>query len=383
MQYRKFGKLDWESSVLGFGAMRLPVLGGAPSNIDEAEAIRMIRYAIDHGVNYVDTAYLYHGGHSEVVVGRALRDGYREKMRLATKLPAAIVESAKDFDRLLNEQLERLQTAPIDYYLLHGLTGNIWHKIRDFGVIRWAEGAIKDGRIRYLGFSFHDELEVFKEIIDAYDNWTLCQIQYNYVDKNYQAGSEGLKYAASKELAVVVMEPLRGGGITRALPEPVANLWDSASQKRTPAEWGLLWVWNQPEVSVALSGMSTMQQVEENVSTASRSRPDMLTHAELRLIDRVGATYRGLYPIPCTDCHYCLPCPNGVEIPLVFTLYNEGTVFDSLPFAQLRYNGGAFIKPEQRADHCTECNDCVEKCPQGIPIPDWLKKAHTLLNTKG
>lgn len=380
MQYRKFGKLDWQVSALGFGSMRLPLLDNNPSHVNETETIRMIRYAIDHGVNYLDTAYPYHQGVSEVVVGRALRDGYREKMRLATKLPANIVQSAKDFDLLLNEQLGRLQTNSIDYYLLHGLNSNFWPKLRDLGIFHWAEGAMKDGRIRYLGFSFHDELDVFKEIVDAYDNWTLCQIQYNYVDRDYQAGNKGLKYAADKGLAVVVMEPLRGGGLTRELPEPVAKLWANASQKRSPAEWGLLWVLNQQEVSVVLSGMTTMAQVEENVGIAARSRPNMLTSAELRLIDQVSVAYHGLYPIPCTNCRYCVPCPNGVEIPQILALYNDVFVYGDLQSSKLRYNAGISITKEQRADNCLECLECVEKCPQGISVPEWLKKAHALLD---
>jgi len=383
MQYRNFGKLDWQVSALGFGSMRLPLLDSNPSHINETEAIGMIRYAIDHGVNYLDTAYSYHQGFSEVVVGRALRDGYRERMRLATKLSAAVVESAGDFDFVLNKQLERLQTDSIDYYLLHGLNRKFWSKMCDFGVIRWAEGAMKDGRIRYLGFSFHDELHVFKKIIDAYDNWTLCQIQYNYVDQDYQAGSKGLKYAANKGLAVVIMEPLRGGGLTRELPEPIAKLWASAPHKRSPAEWGLLWVWNQPEISVVLSGMSTLEQVKENVSTAERSRPNILTPSELQLIDQVVAAYSGLNPIPCTNCSYCLPCPNSVEIPQIFALYNDAFVYDALQPSKFRYNSMIVLNKEQRADNCLECLECVEKCPQGITIPDWLKKAHALLDTTG
>jgi predicted aldo/keto reductase-like oxidoreductase len=382
MQYRKFGKLDWKVSALGFGAMRLPLLDNTPSNVDEDEAIRMIRYAIDHGVNYLDTAYFYHAGRSEVVVGKALQGGYREKTRLATKLPAILIESAKDFDRYFDEQTERLQTYP-DFYLLHGLNKNLWRRIRDLGVIKWAEDIMKKGYIRYLGFSFHDDLNAFKEIIDAYNNWTFCQIQYNYIDKNFQAGTKGLKYAADKGLAVVVMEPLRGGGLTVEPPEEVANLWACASKKRSQAEWGLLWVWNQPEVSVALSGMNKMEQVEENVAIAERSGIGVLTSEELQLIDKVAAAYRGLNPIPCTNCQYCMPCPNGVEIPRIFALYNDVFVYNSLNDSRIRYSDGRGITKEQRADNCIECGECEEKCPQGIPIREWLKKAHELLDTSG
>jgi len=382
LQYRKFGKLDWEASALGFGTMRLPLTNGNMANVDEPESIRMIRYAIDHGVNYLDTAYPYHAGQSERIVGQALKDGYRERIKLATKLPTHLLESAKDFDRYFYEQLERLQTEKIDFYLLHGLNGKNWPKARDLGVIRWAEGMMADGRFSHLGFSFHDDLDVFKGIVDAYDNWTLCQIQYNYMDVDYQAGRSGLEYAAGKGLAVVVMEPLRGGLLSKKPPEQVAKLWAGAPQKRTPAGWGLLWVWNQPEVSVALSGMSAMEQVVENVAVANRSGPGTLTADDLALIDQVREAYREQCPVPCTGCRYCMPCPNGVEIANIFQLYNEAMMYDAPRAPQFWYRGPIGLKKEQRADQCTECGECVEACPQDIPIPEWLQKAHALLDPK-
>jgi hypothetical protein len=383
MQYRKFGKLDWEVSVLGFGTMRLPLTDGNPANVDEPEAIRMIRYAIDHGVNYLDTAYPYHSGQSERIVGRALQDGYREKMKLATKMPAWIIQSAEDFDRYFNEQLERLQTEKIDFYLLHGLNGRVWPKVRDLGVLQWAEGMMANGRFDYLGFSFHDDTNVFKEIINAYDNWTLSQIQYNYMDVDDQAGRRGLEYAVDKGLAVVVMEPLRGGRLGKEPPESVAKLWASAPNKRTPAEWGLQWVWNQPEISVALSGMSAMEHVVENVTIADRSRSGILTANDLELIGQVREAYLNLAPVPCTDCGYCMPCPNNVEIPSIFRIYNDLMIYDAPRMAWFRYQGPGGLKEEQRADQCLECLDCVEVCPQAIPIPEWLKKIHTVLGSEG
>ncbi len=381
MQYRRFGKLDWEGSALGFGAMRLPSAKGDPANVDDPESIRMIRYAIDHGVNYVDTAYGYHSGQSERIVGRALLDGYRDKVKVATKLPVGLVESASDFDRLLNEQLERLQTK-IDFYLLHGLRGKNWPKVRDLGVLSWAEGAMADGRIGYLGFSFHDDFEAFKEIVNGYDNWILAQIQYNYMDVEFQAGRHGLEYAANKGLAVVVMEPLRGGRLAKEPPEQVAKVWASAAQKRTLAEWGLLWVWNQPEVSVVLSGMSTMEQVVENVVVAERSGPGKLTADELTLFDSVNEAYHGLIPIPCTGCRYCMPCPNGVGISTILQIYNEAMMYDDPRSGRFRYRGPDGLKEEQHADQCTECGECLVACPQGIDIPEWLKKVHELLGPK-
>jgi len=382
MQYRKFGKLDWKGSALGFGAMRLPLTDRDPANVDEPESIRMLRYAIDHGVNYVDTAYGYHAGRSEAIIGRAFQDGYREKVKIATKLPTWLVQSHEDCDRCLNEQLERLQTDKIDFYLFHGMNRERWTKIRHLEVLRWAEGAMADGRIGHLGFSFHDDFEVFKEVVDGYDNWTLCQIQYNYMDVDYQAGTRGLKYAAGKGLAVVIMEPLRGGRLSKEPPEQVAKLWASIPQKRTPAEWALLWVWNHPEASVVLSGMSAMEHVVENVAIAERSRPGILTADELALIERVKEAYCELSPIPCTDCGYCMPCPHGVEIPLIFALYNEAMIYDDPRTARFRYRGPTGLKEEQRADQCTDCGECVEACPQEIPIPEWLQKVHALLGPK-
>jgi predicted aldo/keto reductase-like oxidoreductase len=382
MKYRKFGKLDWEVSVLGFGAMRLPSVDNDPMNVNEPESIRMIRYVIDHGVNYVDTAYTYHRGRGEPIVGQALKNGYREKVRLATKLPSRQVQSSKDYDRYLNEQLEHLQTDKIDFYLLHGLNKDSWPKLRDLGILPWAEGAMVDGRIGYLGFSFHDDFKVFKEIVDAYDNWTLCQIQYNYMDADHQAGTRGLNYAADKGLAVVVMEPLRGGRLTKKTPAQVAKLWASASQKRTPAEWGLLWVWNHPEVSIALSGMSSMEQVVENITIAERSGAGILKADDLALIDSVREAYGKLSPIHCTNCRYCMPCPNGVEIPLIFGLYNDAVIYNDDKISRFHYSGAIRLKEEQRADHCKECGECLEACPQKVPIPKWLKKAHELLGPK-
>ena len=376
MQYRTFGKLDWRPSVLGFGVMRLPVLDDDSGKIDEPEATRMLRYAIDHGVNYVDTAYPYHKGTSEVFLGRALQDGYRERVKLATKLPSWLIKAPEDLDRYLNEQLERLQTAHIDFYLFHALNEKNWSKLRDVNVLRWAEGAMADGRIHHLGFSFHDRYEVFQEIVDAYDRWTFCQIMYNYMDEEHQAGTRGLEYAADKGLAVVVMEPIRGGQLAKTVPQPIQELWDTAPRKRTPAGWALQWVWNHPKVSVVLSGMSTMEHVRQNIVSASQSGPGALTEDELALVARVRDKYRDLCPIPCTDCKYCLPCPSGVNIPRIFEIYNEAMIYNDLRGGRMRYG---WLEEGERANLCTECGQCLELCPQQIEIPEWLAKAHELL----
>jgi len=379
MQYRRFGKLDWQVSVLGFGAMRLPVINEDMAGINEPEAIRMIRYAIDNGVNYLDTAYMYHMGNSESLVGKALKDGYREKVKLATKLPARMIESAADFDRIFNEQLQRLDMDRVDFYLMHGLDKDSWHKVRDLGVLRWAEGQMAQGRIDHLAFSFHDEYEVFKEIVDAYDNWVFAQVQYNYMDVNEQAGRRGVEYAAGKGMAIVVMEPLRGGKLSKEPPEPVANVLAGVPRQLEAVEWAWRWIWNQPEISVALSGMSTMEQVVENVALADRYGVGNLSAGELKLYDKIRKAYNRLSPVPCTGCRYCMPCPNNVEVPRIFQMYNDSVMYDDEKTGRLMYNGPFVFQPDQRADNCVECGECLEKCPQKIDIPDWLKKAHEAL----
>ncbi len=373
MKYRTFGTLDWEPSALGFGAMRLPIIDNDSSKIDEKEATLMIHYAIDHGVNYVDTAYPYHKGTGESFLGRALKDGYRERIKLATKLPCWLVEKHDDFDRYLNEQLERLKTDHIDFYLLHALREETWRKMMDLSVFDWAETAVRDGRISYLGFSFHDSYELFKEIVDAYD-WTFCQIQYNYMDEEFQAGTQGLKYAASRGLGIIVMEPIRGGQLA-CPPDNIQKLWETAPKKRTPADWALQWVWNHPEVSLVLSGMSTLKQVKENIASADQSEY-ILTDEELTLIARVRDMYRELCPIPCTKCNYCMPCPNGVNIPDILEIYNELVMYSDEKGARRAYQ---FLKEEERADKCVQCGECEEKCPQSIEIREELSKAHSHL----
>lgn len=379
MQYRNFGKLDWKASALGFGCMRLPTSDGErlSPNILEDEAIRMIRHAIDSGVNYLDTAYPYHGGQSEIVVGKALLGGYREKVRLATKLPVWMVECAADFDRLLGEQLQKLQTDHIDFYLLHALSRSRWHDIvLKHNLLDKAVAALADGRIRHLGFSFHDKYEAFEEIVNGSELWSFCQIQYNYMDTENQAGTRGLKLAADKGLAVVVMEPLLGGRLVDP-PKDVRETMDSASRRRSPAEWALHWLWDQPEVSVVLSGMSTMEQVEENLRAADASRVHAFSDAEHALIAMVREQYRERTVVPCNRCNYCMPCPNGVDIPGNFDYFNYAHLFDDTAGARFRYE--VFLKAEQRASACIACGTCEDLCPQKIAIREWMPKVAALL----
>ncbi|MFC1997510.1 aldo/keto reductase [Chloroflexota bacterium] len=376
MQYRKFGTLDWQASALGFGCMRFPLTGTDASQIDEVQATGMLTYAIDNGVNYLDTAYTYHGSQSEIFLGKFLKTGYRDKVQLATKMPTWLTEKKTDFDKYLNEQLDKLQTDHIDFYLLHGLNGKRWPKLVELDVFEWAERAIADGRIGYLGFSFHDDYDAFKMIVDAYDKWTFTQIQYNYMDIENQAGTRGLRHAASKGLAVIVMEPVLGGRIVDP-PPSVQQVWDTAETKRKPADWALLWVWDQPEVSLLLSGMSNMQQVEENVDSAAKSGISTLTMDELKLVAEVRETYNQLAPIPCTNCEYCLPCPSGVNIPRNFEIYNQSAMYDKLDNAKTAYNN--WFSSEENASNCQDCKDCEELCPQQIPISEWMPKIHQSL----
>lgn len=371
MQYRKFGRCDFEVSSLGYGCMRFPVLDGDEGKIDEEKAIELLRYAIDNGVNYIDTAYPYHKKTSEYVVGKALRDGYREKVRLATKLPVWLTKTYEDFDKYLNEQLNKLQTKYIDFYLLHALDKDEWKKAKDLGVLDFLDKAIGDGRIKHAGFSFHDDIATFKEIVDSYD-WTFCQIQYNYMDENFQAGTEGLKYAAAKGLAVVIMEPLRGGKLAQEPPIEVKEIFNRAKKKRTPAEWGLSWVLNHPEVKVVLSGMTTMEQLVENIETAGKALPNSLSEEDLNIVGDVCKKYEELTRIKCTGCGYCMPCPSGVYIPRNFSIYNNAHIYKDIEKYKKQYE--EMIPVKGRSSKCVECGKCETLCPQHLNIREYLKE---------
>lgn len=376
MQYRNFGKLNLKVSALGFGCMRLPFLDGDDSKINEEEAIKLIRHSIDNGVNYVDTAYPYHKGNSERLVGKALLDGYREKVYLATKCPVWLVKDYEDFNKYLNEQLEKLQTDHIDMYLMHALGSERWDKLKDLNVFKFLEEAVASGKIKHVGFSFHDELPVFKEIVDSY-NWDFCQIQFNYMDTEYQAGKEGLEYAASKGLAVIVMEPLKGGKLAKNPPNEIQELWNSSPANRTPADWALRWIWNHNEVSLILSGMGAMDQVVENINIAEDCYPNTMTKEELLLVEEVRKKYNELIKVNCTACGYCMPCPFGVNIPKNFSLLNESSMYNDLNGYSFAYNN--FMPEKDRANCCQGCGVCETKCPQNLPIRSHLKEVHASL----
>jgi predicted aldo/keto reductase-like oxidoreductase len=379
MQYREFGRLGKKVSALGFGCMRLPTRDGIPqsADIDETTTVRMIRHAIDRGVNYIDTAYPYHNGRSEVVTGKALGDGYRSRVLLATKSPVWLITKAGDFDTYLDEQLTRLGTDHIDVYLLHALGTERWEKIvLKHRLIERAEGAVKDGRIGRIGFSFHDKSDVFRRIVDGYDGWSVCQIQYNYMDTENQAGTAGLRYAAAKGLGIVVMEPLLGGRLA-APPKAAAEVFRAADRGWPPAEWALQWVWDQPEVSTVLSGMKALGEVEENLRAADRSGIGSLGPGDHVVFERARRILRERAPIPCTQCGYCRPCPSGVNIPRNFELYNDCVIYDDPAIPRVLY--ARFMPEGERASACTACRSCEEKCPQRIPISDLMPEVHAVL----
>jgi uncharacterized protein len=375
MEYRKFGKLDWQVSALSFGCMRLPTRDGRgySPEVNEAESIAMIRRGIDAGINYVDTAYPYHGGQSEIILGMALRDGYRGRVKLATKSPVWLIQKPEDFDAYLREQMTRLQAEHIDFYLLHALSTARWADILKHDVLARAEAAVKDGRIGHIGFSFHDNHEAFKKIVGAYRGWEMCQIQYNYMDTENQAGIKGLRYAAAQGIPIVVMEPLLGGRLANP-PAAVAGVLAGDPARRTAADIALQWIWDQPEVATILSGMSSMSQVEENLRSAERARVGAFGPDDLALVGRLADAYRQRAAIPCTKCDYCLPCPHGVNIPRNFELYNDAIIHDNPTLPRFTY--GRFLAEGERASACTACRECEEKCPQAIEISSWMPKVH-------
>lgn len=365
MERRDFGKTGLKPSILGFGMMRLKE--NEDGTLDEKWAIDTLRYAIDHGLSYVDTAYAY--GDSERVTGLCLQDGYREKVTLASKLPVRLMKCPEDFDRILNEQLERLQTDHIDYYLLHALNRETWERdVKNYRVLEQAERAKAEGKIRHIGFSFHDNLEAFRQILNGYEHWDFCQIQLNYMDVDYQAGIQGLMEAHEKGLAVVIMEPLRGGTLAN-VPQEVAQLLPV-----NPVESALDFLWNMPQVTVVLSGMNELEQVEQNLSYAHKAQAGMLTREQVEQMKAAGEKMRRSLSIPCTGCNYCNVCPQQIPIPQLFALENQRMADGDTALARQKYK----VLGEKVADLCVNCGNCVKQCPQNIPIPEKLAKLSKL-----
>lgn len=371
MLYRTVPRTQEKVPILGFGCMRFPEKNGV---IDEERSIYLLRYAIDKGVTYLDTAWPYHHGQSETFLGKALSDGYREKVQLATKLPHWLVKTRQDMDTFLNLQLSRLNTNHIDYYLIHSIGQESWERMKKLGILEFLDLAKRDGRIRNTGFSFHEDTRTFKKIVDDY-NWECCLIQYNILDELSQAGRDGLYYATQKDLAVFIMEPLRGGKLAQIPPPDITKILEEAPVERTPAEWALRWLWDQPEVTMVLSGMNDISQVDENCSIANVAYPGSLTQDEQDLITKVSETWRSLMKIPCTGCQYCMPCPFGVNIPSCFEMYNNVYMFGDTWRTNAVYAArlGGVMSGIAHASVCAECGSCMSSCPQGIVIPERLR----------
>jgi uncharacterized protein len=373
VKYRQFGKLNWKASALGFGLAHLPLSEGNPVRIDEAQSIEMIRYAIDQGVNYLDLGYPYdikRQAASLRMLSRALKDGYREKVKIAASLSAPKICSFQDCDRYLNEQLKGLKTERIDFCVLAGLDRATWPKMQELDFLRWAEGALADGRVEYLGFSFHDQYQFLKDIINSYDKWTLCRFQYSFMDIDHHPGVSGINYAAEKGLGVVVSEPLRGGRLIKSLPPPVAAIWSEATIKRSLPAWGLRWVWNHAGISTVTVDMSSMEQVKEDVALADQAGPDSLSVQEEVLVSRVRDAYRKLRDLPCTACRSCMPCPQDIDAPRIFELYNDAVMYGDIPTSHRLYQSEG-----HSIEKCDECGLCAKTCGRRIDIPFWLKRA--------
>ncbi len=359
-------------SILGFGCMRFPknALG-----IDYKETLREIDYAIKSGINYFDTAYIYPG--SEETLGKCLEElGCRDQVKIATKLPHYLLKKPEDIERYFQEQLKRLKTDYVDYYLMHMLTDvNVWNKLVDMGILDWIQEKKDKGQIRHIGFSFHGNTDTFLKLLDAY-SWEFCQIQYNYIDEFSQAGVRGLKAAYEKNIPVIIMEPLRGGRLATGLPKKAVEAFEGAKEGRHPAEWAFRWLWNQPEVTVVLSGMNSMEMLEENIRAASSSYADMIDEDEKMVYDQVKDIINHQIKVPCTGCSYCMPCPKGVDIPGAFRCYNASYT-DGYGKGIMEYFMCTSMRPKENrsnAGQCIGCGKCEQHCPQGIQIRNELKQ---------
>lgn len=374
MQYRKFKSVDKEISLLGMGVMRLPRLENGKA--DEKTGIDLIRYAVDHGINYIDTGYTYHGGDSERIIGKALKDGYREKVLIADKLPIWLVEKEEDIQPIIEEQFKRLDVDHIDMYLIHNIVPEVWELIKKCNVFEHLQKLKNEGRIGHIGFSFHGDYDLFTEVIDEYP-WEYCQIQLNYLDKNIQAGLKGLAYARERDIDVIIMEPLKGGRLSDKVPPSVQAIWDRAAAEgiappeRTPAQWAFKWVASQPGVSLILSGMSSFSQLEENIRIFSGDDINKMSETEYAICDEAADEYDRKIKYQCTKCGYCMPCPQEVEIPDVIRYLNNWYAFDKIPSTKLEYIEWL----DGHASMCIHCGACEEKCPQRLAISDIMTDA--------
>ena len=378
MNYRE-DKYGNKLSILGFGCMRFQRKMGA---IDYEKAERQIMLAIENGVNYFDTAFIYPG--SEALLGEVLeRNHVRDQVYIATKLPHYLIKNRKEMDKFFAEELRRLRTDHVDYYLMHMLTDEpTWNRMKALGVHEWIQEKKASGAIRQVGFSYHGNSDMFCRLVDAYD-WDFCQIQYNYLDEHSQAGRKGLQHAASKGIPVVIMEPLRGGKLVNMLPEEAKKIMAAHPVRHTPAQWAFRWLWNQPEVTVVLSGMNTEEMVLENVATASDVQIGEMGSEEEAMLQKVVKAINAKTKVGCTGCGYCTPCPVGVDIPGVFAAYNRAFSESKITGFREYFMCTTFRKNATCASNCIGCGKCEKHCPQGLPIRKYLQDAKKELEIPG
>ena len=374
MNYRK-DRYGNDISILGYGCMRFTQSGG---KIDMEKAEKEVMTAFQAGVNYYDTAYVYPG--SETALGQILaKNQIREKVNIATKLPHYLIKNAESMEKYFAEQLKRLQTDYVDYYLMHMLTDvQTWNRLKDLGILEWLEEKKQSGAVRQVGFSYHGNSDMFCQLVDAYD-WDFCQIQYNYMDEHSQAGRKGLQYANKKGIPVIIMEPLRGGKLVNRLPEEAVRIFNDYPVKYTPAQWALRWLWNQPEVTCVLSGMNSMEMVEDNINTASSVEVGEMGEAEEKMLQEVVKAINAKMKVGCTGCGYCMPCPRNVDIPGTFASYNRYYTENKMTAWREHIMCTAMRKNSSAASNCIECGKCEKHCPQHIEIRKELKNARKKL----
>jgi predicted aldo/keto reductase-like oxidoreductase len=380
MQYRAYGKTGFDVSVFGMGCMRLPkiIKEDGDVEVDREKAYELIRYAAEHGVNYFDTAFGYHRQTSEEVLGEALEGKYRKQVKIATKQPFNVMKTQGDIRRNLENTLKKLRTDYIDVYLIHNIQASYWEDIKARKVIEEYEKFKEEGLIRAIGFSYHGEFPGFRSVLEYYD-WDMCQVQQNLLDCDKEVTEEGIQLAGKKGTALVIMEPLRGGGLANA-PTDVQKVYDQYPVKRTPAEWAFRYLYDHPQISCILSGVTTMEQLKDNIRIFSQPDvlPNCMTAEEKEIIKKAKAAYESRVTIPCTGCEYCMPCPQKVDIPGIFKKYNTGMMFENFDNAKRTY---LFTKNAgESALNCVECGACEKKCPQHIDIINQLKVAHNALD---
>lgn len=379
MKYRKFGSLDWEVSVLSLGTAGLPVAGRKSDEAAEAACVRMIRYAIEQGVNHLDLGFPYDMVRQEIVakvVNRALRDGYRERVRISLTVPVSFARSAGDLAYFLETQMEWLGAASVDFCVLGRINRENWPRIQEAGFLKRAEQAMSDGRVGSIGFAFHDHFQILRKVLNEYDNWTFGQFQFSYMDAGHDPGATGLAHAAEQGIAVVATEPLKSGRLAKKPPESVRAIWVAAPEKWSLAEWGLRFVWSHAAVSTLVCGVSGMAQLAQDITLAGQAQADALTVREQLTINRVRDAYQQLRAINCASCRFCMPCPQGIDVPRIFEIYNDAILYGDVKTACSVYRNEG-----HRADQCAECGSCEMKCARRYPLPiiDLLKTAHQLL----